>query len=390
MSNERKITTPEQLVQIYIDAEQKLIDIIMKKQRASSAAAYEKSLLKQIDEELQKLRTTSAKRVTELVEYYYESGLQQLVEELSSIGENCTYDMMSRLNKEQVEIIARNTTGNLNKANKMIGRRIQDTVRKVTLKASAEKLTTGQTIKQMQKSLTKALENEQLTSVTYSNGNKMPISKYAEMAARSTAAETQNSAQLVQAKDWGYDLVKMTSHSPTCAVCAKYQGRVYATTKQAANGKYRDKDGRLIKFPYIYDTVLVKGYDTVHPNCRHRFSIYPPHAYTTDELSAMSRRSMREFTDDRSDAERKAYAEEQAEKRRKNENLKQYEKLRTAFPDDAPKSYAGFVRMKNSKSERYNNLMSDYRKLLAQSRKNDEQQKRPENALDCFCMKTTN
>lgn len=370
MSKEKKITTPEQLVQIYIDAEQKLTDIIRKKQRASSPAGYEKALLKQIDEELKKLRTTSAKGVNELVEYFYESGLQQLVEGLAEVGENRAYDMFSRLNRRQVEIIARNVNGNFNKAIKMIGRRTKDTVRKATLEAAAEKLTTGQTIKQMQKNLEKALENEQLTSVTYSNGTKIPISKYAETAARSTIAEAQNSSQLVQAEDWGYDLVKMTSHSPTCKICAKYQGRVYATTKEAANGKYRDKNGNKIKFPYLYDTVLVKGYDTVHPNCRHRFSVYPPRAYTTEELKETSRNSTREFSDDRSDAERKAYAQEQAEKRKKNENLKQYERLKAAFPNDAPKSFAGFVRMKNAKSERYNNLMSDYRKLLAQSRKN--------------------
>lgn len=369
-SKEKAVTTPEQLVQIYIDAERKLTGIIRKKQKASSPAAYEKSLLKQIDEELKKLRTASAKRVTELIEHFYESGLQQLVEELSKTGENRTYDMFSKLNRRQIEIIAGNVNGNFNKAVKMIGRRTKDTVRKVTLEAAAEKLTTGQTIKQMQKNLVKAFEDENLTSVKYGNGSNMPLSKYAEMTARSTTAEAQNSAQFVQAEDWGYDLVKMTSHSPTCRICAMYQGRVYATTKQAANGKYRDKDGKRIKFPYLYDTVLVKGYDTVHPNCRHRFSIYSPKAYTTEELKETSRNSTREFDDDRSDAERKAYAQEQAEKRKKNENIKQYERLKAAFPNDAPKSFSGFMRMKNAKSERYNELMSDYRKLLAQSRKN--------------------
>ena len=366
------VTTPEQLVQIYINAEKKLTDIIQAKARASSPAAYERSLLKQIDDELRKLRVTSAKGVTELIEHFYESGLQQLVEQLASIGENRTYNMFSRLNRRQIEIIARNTNGDFNKAIKMIGRRTQDTVRKITLESTAEKLTTGQTIRQMQKSLAKAFENEHLTCVEYSNGAKMPISKYAEMTARSTTAEAQNSSQFVQAKDWGYDLVKMTFHSPTCAVCAKYQGRVYATTKDAANGKYKDKDGKRLKFPYLYDTVLVKGYDTVHPNCRHRFSIYPARAYTTEELKKASQNSMREFTDDRSDDERKAYAKEQAEKRRKNENLKQYEKLKAMFPDDAPKSFAGFVRMKNAKSERYKQLINDSRTItrLANEREN--------------------
>ncbi len=79
------------------------------------------------------------------------------------------------------------------------------------------------------------------------------------MAVRTATTETQNTAQLVQGREWGYDLVRMTSHYPTCEVCAMYQGRVYAVTKEAANGKYKDKDGNPLRFSYLYDTVLTEG-----------------------------------------------------------------------------------------------------------------------------------
>lgn len=213
----------------------------------------------------------------------------------------------------------------------------------------------------MQKSLTEIFKAQNVMSVPYKNGTNMPIKKYAEMTARSTTAETQNKAQTTQGKDWGYDLVKMTTHSPTCPICAMYQGRVYAITKEAANGKYKTKDGTVLKFPYLYETAFVKGYETIHPNCRHRISIFPPKAYTSKELLAYSQKSTAPFEDTRTDKERKAYAEDQAVKRRRNENYKQYERIKAMLPNDAPKSFAGFVRMKQANSEKYQELMSDYR-----------------------------
>lgn len=140
-----------------------------------------------------------------------------------------------------------------------------------------------------------------------------------------------------------------------------YQGRVYATTKEAANGKYKDKNGNILKFAYLYDTVLVDGYDTVHPNCRHRFSIFPPNAYTLDELAEFSRQSMQPFADTRSDSERKAYAEEQAVKRKRNASRRQYEEIKSYLPDEVPKTFAAWQRMKSTNSQRYQDLLEDYR-----------------------------
>ena len=102
-------------------------------------------------------------------------------------------------------------------------------------------------------------------------------------------------------------------------------------------------------------------YETIHPNCRHRISIFPARVYTKEKLLEFSQKSTAPFEDTRTDEERKKYAEMQAEKRRRNENYKQYERIKAALPDTAPKSFAGFVRMKQANSENYQNLMRDYR-----------------------------
>lgn len=359
------MSTQKKLIETYQKAQKKLVEIIQRKQAYGSAAAYERSLLRQIQKELKKLKKSSKALVEQLIKENYKTGLQSLIDDLlKDDTAPRLFNMFSGLNTSQIELITQNANIDLNKSINIVGRRMQDAVREAGIEATAEKLTTGQTIREMQKNLQDKLKQQNLTAVEYANGTKMPIEKYAETVARSTTAETQNKAKVIQGQDWGYDLVRFTEHSPTCEVCSMYQGRVYALTKEAANGKYKGSKGQALHFPYLYDTALISGYSTIHPNCRHRLSVLPAGAYTAAEMEEFSRKSMQPFEDMRSDKERKAYAQEQAVKRKRNESRKQYEKIKTALPNDAPKTFAAFVKMKSAKSERYKELLKDYRTVI--------------------------
>lgn len=359
------MSTQKKLIETYQKAQKKLVEIIQRKQAYGSVTSYERSLLRQIQKELKKLKKSSKALVEQLVKENYKTGLQSLIDDL--IKDDTAprlFNMFSGLNTSQIELITQNANIDLNKSINIVGRRMQDAVREAGVEATAEKLTTGQTIREMQKNLQDKLKQQNLTAVEYANGTKMPIEKYAETVARSTTAETQNKAKVMQGQDWGYDLVRFTEHSPTCEVCSMYQGRVYALTKEAANGKYKGSKGQALHFPYLYDTALISGYSTIHPNCRHRLSVLPAGAYTAAEMEDFSRKSMQPFEDMRSDKERKAYAQEQAVKRKRNESRKQYEKIKTVLPNDAPKTFAAFVKMKSAKSERYKELLKDYRTVI--------------------------
>lgn len=379
------MTTEEKLIRLYEQAEKRLKLIILQKGVFSTAANYQRSLLRQIMQELKRLRTASERVVSTLTEEAYEDALDEFINELQAQGvpteriasniNNSVQSIvpmnekpaaqlaMSGLNKSQIRIIAENTDYDFNKAINLVGRRIQDAVREAAVEATAEKLTTGQTVRQMQKNLEQKLNAQSLTCVEYANGVKMPLKSYAEMVSRSTTAETQNTAKIVQGKEWGYDLVQITTHSPTCPICAMYQGRVYAITKEAANGKYKLKDGTVFKLPYLYETAFASGYSTIHPNCRHRISNFSIRSYTDEEIRHYAALSTAPFEDTRSEQERKAYSAEVAKRRKLLENRRQYEKIKAVLPDHAPKSLAAFVRMKAANSEKYKELMSDYKRI---------------------------
>lgn len=356
--------TAAKLVDLYDQAQTALVRIIRSKTSAGSAAVYERSLLRQIRQQLSALRKQSRELINALVRDNYETGLERLIRTLSiDDAAPKTYNMMSRLNTHQIHILAQNIDTDMQRAISLVGRRIEDAIRYAALDAAAKKLTTGRTVRQMAQLLEQQLHRTDITAVPYANGAQMPIKHYATMVARTTPAEIQNMAQITQGQAWGYDLVRMSKHTPTCAVCAMYQGRVYALTSTAACGKYTGPDGSPLYYPMLYDTALAHGYHTIHPHCRHRLSILPARAYTPAELANFSAQSMRPMTDSRSDQERKAYAADQDRKRRRNASYRQWQRVQAYLPADAPKTFAVWQRIKISDTTRYRQLMWDYKFL---------------------------
>ena len=61
------MSTQKKLIETYQKAQKKLVEIIQRKQAHGSAASYERSLLRQIHQELKKLKKSSKALVEQLV-----------------------------------------------------------------------------------------------------------------------------------------------------------------------------------------------------------------------------------------------------------------------------------------------------------------------------------
>ena len=362
-------TAAEQLAKLYETAQKRLTEIITKKASYNSPAFYERRLLKQVTAELQRVKKATPEVVKQLVLEGYKTGLESLAEDLTktNYAEPPALNLFSRLNTGEINLMVQNVVDDLTQAVNLVGRRMEDEIRQAGLNASALKESTGGTVRAMQKDLEKRLMGLDLKQpdgkigVKYKNHRVVPLDTYSKMVARTTPAEAQNKAKLVQGAALGHDLVKITEHSPTCEVCAKYQGRVYALTAEAATGKYKGPDGEPLYFPLLYETALQRGYETIHPSCRHRLRILVAAFYTAKELKAMSDYSMRPFKDNRADDERKAYAAEQAENRQRNQDYRQWQRYTSQLGSDVP-NFAGFRSMKRADSERWALTQLDYRR----------------------------
>ncbi|PWL55282.1 MAG: phage capsid protein [Clostridium cadaveris] len=258
MSNyDRKI---KQLIKLYIRAEKRLINIISSKTVKGQVTDFYRALLKEVKIELMKLQVQTSKLSKDIVEELYIEAYKKSLEllEISNIKDGFT-----SLHTDAIEILTENLVNNFSEVNNQVGRKIEGTIRDIGLTNAQLKFATGQTIKEFQKELREALINEGIGGITDKRGRVIPFVVYADLLARSIVAETQNTSILNVAKEYNKDLVKMTEHKTACPVCQKYEGKIYSIS---------GKDKRYPKLSTIPG--FNKGYNNIHPRCRHRISVY--------------------------------------------------------------------------------------------------------------------
>ncbi len=101
-----KLTYEQALAKLYTKAEADLIKTIRRKTAHGNATSYERSLLRQVDEQIKALQKSSDTLVQKLIRSNYKKGLDKLVSDLSA--DNTApgaYSLMSRLNSNQMLII---------------------------------------------------------------------------------------------------------------------------------------------------------------------------------------------------------------------------------------------------------------------------------------------
>lgn len=137
---------------------------------------------------------------------------------------------------------------------------------------------------------------------------------------------------------YGYDLMQMTTHYPTCGECAKYQDRVFSIS------------GKDKRFPPLS---IVPGRGHVHEGCAHVMVGWVEEFATPQEVAAAIRRSNRPFVDDRSQEEKRLIQKRIEDEGEAMRDKQIYDQLVQELPDIAPKSCVGFRRMKKMQSKNF-------------------------------------
>ena len=338
------------LIRYYRAAELKLIKIIAEKEARGTVTQYSKSLLAQVQKQIDDMNKEAVSWSTTNLPPQYEKGIKSAVNGYSALGvEIGSVETFSKLNTRNIAIIVRNTTQDLVNANNFIGRKIEDDLRQAGLEAIAQKELTGQTVKQTKQNLINKLIDQNVMAIKTKNGRNMNISSYAEVVARSTSREAQNRGLLDTVTSANKDLVKMSSHLTTCPVCAPLQGRVYSIS------------GTSTEYPpleFAYGGV----HANIHPNCRHVLMPYVPELdEDAEKVKAFSNRSF--DIDSRSKSQIDNYNREQKKKAELNRDRRQWERYKTAMPNETPKTLSAFRKSKKSNSEKWQELESNYRSM---------------------------
>lgn len=339
------------LIALYRDAYVELLERIAARSAAGRAVSYEAALLADIERILRQLDEGARAWIETQLPLAYQAGMAATLTQLTQMGLNpgTLRPSLVGIHRDAVAVLANNMLADLTEAHQLVGRRLQDVFRQAGIEAVARKVATGQTARQAKAQLQQALVDQGIVAFADSRGRQWRLDAYAEMVARTTTREATNLGRLNQGTELGYDLVEITTHSPTCDICAAYQGRVYSVS------------GRDRRYPALYETAFRHGFHSIHPNCGHVAVIYVE--ALADDPEGDRARSNAPFVDNRSIRERNAYAAAQERRRRARADRLQWERYMAVLPNDTP-TLAGFRRMKRANSARYQELRALYREAL--------------------------
>ncbi len=169
-----------------------------------------------------------------------------------------------------------------------------------------------------------------LNCVEYSNGNRVNIASYAEMALRTSSSEVTRQANGDVRDELGEHLVVSNVIAMTCPICQKWQGKVMVDDVYSS-GK---PDG-------VHKLVSQSKADGfMHPNCRHQLYMYIPGLTEIADLPDP------DMTRERYEAEQKQRYQER--------QIRKYKRLRDAAMDpDNKKAYAARVKEWTAKHDQF-------------------------------------
>lgn len=112
-----------------------------------------------------------------------------------------------------------------------------------------------------------------LNCIEYSDGRRVNIASYSQMAIRTASLRSQLMGEGDFRASIGRTLVKVTTHGGACPLCTKWQGRVLVDDVYSggkADGKHT-----------LLSEAMAQGF--LHPNCRHGITTYYPELEEDDE-----------------------------------------------------------------------------------------------------------
>lgn len=337
-------STEEALAKAYQQAYRTIVQRIHNQARQGLSTAYNEALLRDVRAMLGELDQEALQFLEQSIPTQYRAGMRASLAKLREISPAvAAHAEMTMVHRRAVDVLVRNAMGDISSSNQAIGHHVQGLLRRTTLDAITQKTISGQTVREAAQSLMKTIVEKGLEPPGH-----MRADAYARLVARSTTREASNLGRINQGVELGQDLVQMTSHNSPCPICSQYEGRVYSIS------------GRDKRYPHLYSTAFSRGYNNIHPNCRHGTTVYVE--ALADDATKDRELSNREFVDSRSEADKRAYQREQTRRRQQRETRDQFEKYRAVFGNDMP-GLASFASMKARNSSGYRELLADYRRI---------------------------
>ena len=282
------------LVNMYRQGFINVLNTLLQKQAKGQYTVFAKDQLKNVLDILAQLDAESAIWIQQVIPQIYQENYTQVLSFINKMGmQRKIKPNFAQIHQRAIDVIAQNMFDNLRQATQYAGRRIQDEYRRAGIDTMGEKYTEGLTWRETSKRLQERLLSQGLTGFKDKLGREWRLDSYAQMVARTTSREIATVATLNTCQEADIDLIQISSHYPTCEICAPLQGKVFSIS---------GKDERYPELTEEYMTPF-------HPNCLH---VTTPYVREFDPQAEQTQRYSNTplDKDTRSKGEKQAYRSE--------------------------------------------------------------------------------
>lgn len=151
-----------------------------------------------------------------------------------------------------------------------VWRRMDDIYRQTIYKTEMFMAAGAKSLDQAIDMATKEFLDGGIDCIEYSNGRRVNIASYAEMALRTASQRATFLAEGKKRDEWGIHTVFVSAHANTCPKCEPWQGKVLVDDV-FSSGTAAEAAGLGVP---LLSTAMKAG--LLHPNCRHTLATYFP------------------------------------------------------------------------------------------------------------------
>lgn len=281
------------LVNLYRQGFINILNTLFQKEAKGHVTVFYKDQLKNILDILAQLDAESAKWIQQVIPQIYQENHTQVLSFINKMGmQRKIKPNFAQVHQRAIDVIAQNMYDNLRQATQYAGRRIQDEFRRAGIDTMGEKYTEGLTWREASQRLQDRLLTQGLTGFKDKLGREWRLDSYAQMVARTTSREIATVATINTCQEADIDLIQISTHYPTCEICAPLQGKVFSIS---------GNDKRYPKLEEEYTP-------PIHPSCRH---VTTPYVREFDPNAEETQRHSNTplDKDNRTEAEKQAYKE---------------------------------------------------------------------------------
>jgi len=253
----------QRLIRLYGDAEREILTeinrlLLQDPESESYSMAWQKTLLQRVRQIRADLEKGSRTWCTEAIPDSYMKGMEWADKDPLMGGK--AIPGFGSIHQQAAQVLAENTYGRLQDVDQVIGRKVDDLARAITLEASKGSVLGYQTTKQAAKRIKADLAEKGITGFVDKAGRAWDMGRYTRVLAQETTNGAFRQGTINRFQEHGHDLVRISRHSGSCRRCTPWEGR---TLSLSGN----DPD-----YPSLAEA---QGAGLLHVGCLHVLSLAP-------------------------------------------------------------------------------------------------------------------